>query len=179
MGQLHNTAMSTRIMFDEKGDNGLVVSGKYLPEELLAEIFCHVDYKSLLNCQLVCKRWKILIQTYVWRKKAEISVGRSLVCVKEVPWDIYYLICKKKPFERNLIKNDYKDWRIVMDGGDKWKVEHPPVGVPPLPDEARLEPFCFVTSYHRCTKSQVVNFEKEGLAPYILDNFQPPILVCF
>ncbi|XP_017889129.1 F-box only protein 44-like [Ceratina calcarata] len=186
MGQLHNSTMTTRVMFDEKGDNGLVLSGKYLPEELLAEILCLVDYKSLLNCQLVCKRWKILIQTYIWRKKAEISLRRSLLFDKEVSWDVYYLICKKKPFERNLVKNHSgkygknRHWKIVTEGGDNWKVEHPPQGVPPLPhepDEALFEQFCFVTSYHRCTKVQIIDLESEGLTPYVLDNLQPPIVV--
>ncbi|CAL7946623.1 unnamed protein product [Xylocopa violacea] len=173
-------------MFDEKSENGLIVCGKYLPEELLAEIFCYVDYTSLLNCQLVCTRWKILIRNYVWRKKAEISLGRSLLFDKEVPWDVYYLICKKRPFERNLVKNhsgEYgtqKYWNILSDGGNRWKVENPPVGVPPLPSNEHVfegKQFCFVTSYNMCTKVQVIDLEKEGLTLYVLNNLQPPIVV--
>lgn len=186
MGQFHGSGMNTRVMYDEKSDNGLVLGGKYLPEELLAEIFCYVDYKSLLNCQLVCKLWKILIQTYVWRKKAEISFGRSLLLYKEVPWHVYYLICKKKPFERNLVKNHsgecgrHKYWKILSEGGDCWKVENPPVGVTPLPSNELIfegKQFCFVTSYRSCTKAQIIDLEVEGLTSYMLDELQPIIVV--
>ncbi|XP_076750914.1 F-box only protein 6 [Xylocopa sonorina] len=186
MGQSHDSSMNIRVMFDEKSENGLIVGGKYLPEELLAEIFCYVDYTSLLNCQLVCTRWKILIRNYVWRKKAEIALGRSLLFDKVVPWDAYYLICKKRPFERNLVKNhsgEYgtqKYWKILSDGGNRWKVENPPVGVPPLPSNEHVfegKQFCFVTSYNICTKVQVIDLEKEGLTLYVLNNLQPPIVV--
>lgn len=187
MGQFldSNRHMTTRVMFDEKSENGLIVGGKYLPEELLAEIFCYVDYNSLLNCQLVCKLWKNLIQTYVWRKKAEIIFGRSLLFDKEVSWHTYYLMCKKKPFERNLIKNhsgEYgtQKWKILDEGGDRWKVENPPIGVSPLPNNEAIfkgNQFCFVTSYRRCTKAQVIDLEIEGLTSYVLDNLQPLIVV--
>lgn len=186
MGQFHDSTMSTRTIFDEKSENGLMLSSTYLPEEVLAAIFCYVDYNSLLNCQLVCKRWKILIQSYVWRKKAEITLGRLLLLDHNVPWHVYYLICKKRPFERNLIKNHsgehgiQRHWRVVNTGGDQWKVENPPQGVPALPNNEPLfggKQFCFVTSYRNCTKIQTINLEAEGLTPYILDNLQPPIVV--
>ncbi|XP_054006887.1 F-box only protein 44-like [Hylaeus anthracinus] len=186
MGQFHDSAMSTRIVFDEKSKNGLILADKYLPQELLTEIFCYVDYKYLLNCQLVCKRWKILIQSYVWRKKAEISLGQSLLLDKDVPWDVYYLICKKKPFKRNLIKNHSgehgtkKYWRILSEGGDRWVVENPPKGVPPLPVNEPIfegKQFCFVTSYHHCTKTQMIDLEVEGWVSYVLDKLQPPIVI--
>ncbi|OAD59099.1 F-box only protein 6 [Eufriesea mexicana] len=173
-------------MFDEKSENGLIVGGKYLPEELLAEIFCYVDCDSLLRCQIVCKLWKVLIQTYVWRKKVEILFGRSLLLNKEVPWYVHYVICKKKPFERNLIQNhsgEYgtqKYWKIISEGGDRWKVENPPTNVVPLPNNEPVfegKQFCFVTSYRSCTKIQIIDLEVEGLTSYVLDNLQPPIVV--
>lgn len=177
--------MTTREVFDEKVENGLIVSGTYLPEELLAEILCYVDYSSLSKCRLVCKRWKDLTETYVWRKKAEISLGRSLLFRTEVPWYFYYLICVKKPFERNLIKNHSGEegteshWDTVTQG-ENWKVENPPIGVPLLPNnEPVLEgkQYCFVTSFRLCIKRQVIRLEEEGLLPCILDELQPPIVV--
>ncbi|KZC11002.1 F-box only protein 6 [Dufourea novaeangliae] len=186
MGQFHDSKMSTRIEFDEESDNGLVLADKYLPGELLTQIFIYVDYKSLLNCQLVCKRWEILIRSYVWRKKAELSLGRSLLLSKDVPWQVYYFICKKKPFERNLLKNNCGEhgiqthWKILEDGGDRWTVENPPQGVPPLPSSEPIfegKKSCFVTSYHQCLKAQEIDLEHEGLTPYVLDNLQPPIVV--
>ncbi|XP_034934476.1 F-box only protein 6-like [Chelonus insularis] len=185
MGQLQNATSSTRVAYDENGNNGFVLCDKYIPEELLAELLCYVDYKSLLNCQIVCKRWKVLIQEYVWRKKAEMIFGQSLQCIKDMPWPVYYVICKKNPFDKNLVKNHSgqnglkKDWQIVSQGGDHWKVENPPNGVPPLPDDPVFEGHqsCFVTSYFTCTKRQIINLVEEGLSPYLLDTFQPPIVV--
>ncbi|XP_076220957.1 F-box only protein 6 isoform X2 [Nomia melanderi] len=186
MGQFHDSTMGERIEFDEESDNGLVLADKYLPGELLSYIFLYVDYKSLLNCQLVCKRWQILIQSYVWRKRAAFSVGRSVLFTKNVPWHVYYLICKKKPFERNLIKNNSgehgikKHWKILEEGGDRWTVENPPLGVPLLPSNEPVfegKKFCFATSYRKCMKAQTIDLEEEGFTPYVLDELQPPIVV--
>lgn len=187
MGQSHNTNMiSTRVIFDEKGDNGLILCDKYIPAELLVEIFCNTNLKTLLNCQLVCKRWKILIQDYVWRKKGEMTLGKPFPRDKNIPWNVFYLICKKKPFERNLLKNHSGEygvghyWQIISQGGDQWAVENPPLGVPELP---LTEPVfegkqnCFVTSYHHCLKVQQIDLIAEGFTPYVLDVLQPPIEV--
>ncbi|XP_076244678.1 F-box only protein 6 isoform X2 [Calliopsis andreniformis] len=186
MGEFYNSTVNSCAKFDKKENNGLILCNTYLPEELLAEIFCYVTDKSLLNCQLVCKRWKNLIQSYVWRKKAEITFGRLFLWDQDVPWHEYYLISKKKPFERNLVKNHSgeegveKYWDSIDEGGIPWKVENPPIGVPPLPSDEPLfngKQFCFVTSYLLCPKVQTINLKTEGLSPYILDHFQPPIVV--
>lgn len=188
MGQFHNTTMtsSTRVIFDEKGDNGLILCDKYIPAELLVEIFCNSNLETLLNCQLVCKRWKMLMQSYVWRKRAEITLGKPFPRNEDIPWNVFYFICKKKPFERNLLKNHSGEhgvdryWQIVTQGGDLWAVESPPQGVPELP---LTEPVfegkqsCFVTSYHFCIKKQQVDLIAEGFTPYVLDVLQPPIEV--
>lgn len=189
MGQFHDTIMGTapRVMFDENSDNGLVICEKYIPSELLAEILCHANLKTVLNCQLVCKRWKMLIQSYVWRKKAELTLGKPFPRYKKIPWEVFYLICKKKPFERNLLKNHSgankkKYWRIVREGGDSWKVEEPPVGVPELPPTEPVfegKQVCFVTSYQSCLKMQLIDLVAEGLHPYVLDVIQPPIMVIY
>ncbi|XP_076178243.1 F-box only protein 6 isoform X2 [Ptiloglossa arizonensis] len=182
MGQFHDHSMKMRIVYDEKSENGLILGDKYLPQELLAEIFCYVDYKSLLNCHLVCKRWKILIQDYVWRKKAEISLGQLLLPHKDITWHIYYCVCVR----RNLLKNNsgqdgvHKYWKIVSEGGNHWKVENPPVGVPLLPSNEPVfegRQCCFVTSYHRCAKIQIIDLQDQGLTLNVLDNLQPPIVV--
>lgn len=184
MGQFHDNSMSTRVEFDEDSENGLIFADRYIPGELLTQIFTYVDHKSLLSCQLVCKRWEMLIKSYVWRKVAQLtSGGKSLLLRKDVPWHVYYFICKKKPFGRNLIKNHsgeklYKHWEITREGGDSWVVENPPVGVPPLPsDDPILEgkQHCFTTSYQFCVKRQIIDLEKEGLIPYVLDNLKPSI----
>jgi len=56
-----DTSSSSCVMFNEEGDNGLMLCGKYLPVEMLMKI-CYADYKTLVSCQLVCKRWRMLIE---------------------------------------------------------------------------------------------------------------------
>ncbi|KAH0951276.1 hypothetical protein HN011_000794 [Eciton burchellii] len=184
MGQ-HNDIMDCpRTIFNEKSDNGLLICDNHIPPELLTEIFCRVEPKSLLNCQLVCKRWKILIQSYVWRKKAEMTVNKLFPRHKEIPWQAFYHICKKKPFERNLLRNHSgqngkKYWQIIFEGGDRWRIEKPPIGVPELPSVPVFEglQICFATSYKNCTKTQIVDLIAEGFHPYFLDVLQPSITV--
>lgn len=186
MGQSQDTIQTlatSRVIFDEKGNNGFTICGRDIPAELLAEIFCRADLKTLLNCQLVCKRWWIVIQNYIWRKKAELTLGKPFPRHEEMPWHVFYFICKRKPFERNLLKNHsgeqkMKHWEICSNGGDSWMVEHPPAGVPEMPLTIfEGKQICFVTSYHSCTKRQLVDLVAEGLHPYVLDVLQPPIMV--
>jgi hypothetical protein len=179
------TVSENRIIYDETCNNGLIIKDKYIPEELLSAIFCYVDYKTLLTCQLVCKRWNFLIQSYVWRKKAEITSCHTLPVDENALWTMYYFICAKKPFYKNLIKNDSIDsrfqdnWTIINSGGDGWIVECPPVGTPPLPEDPIFngKNYCFVTSYNKCSKYQIVNLIEEGFSEYLLDNLQPVIKV--
>lgn len=185
MGQIlgHVDNNKERIEYDENNNNGLIMCDKYIPEELISQLLInYVDYKSLLKCQIVCKHWKYLIQNYVWRKKSELIVGQSLNSIKDVSWKVYYKICHKKPFNKNLIKNHsgkegLKYWRIIGQGGDDWIVEEPPLGVPDLPKEAQFDnkQRCFVTSYITCTKHQIVQLVPEGLSPEFLDKYQPSI----
>lgn len=186
MAEFHDSTMSDeRVTFNEDGNNGLILSGIYVPAELLAVILCYTDYKTLLNCTLVCKQWKMLIQSYIWRKKTEMMLGKSFPRNKDIPWDSFCLMYKKKPFERNLLKNHsgedgMKYWEILTQGGDRWKVENPPLGVPHLPSTEPMfqeKHTCFVTSYNCCSKIQDINLVAEGLTPYVLDVLQPPIMV--
>ncbi|XP_071626379.1 F-box only protein 44-like isoform X2 [Temnothorax longispinosus] len=185
MGQFSATPSSSRVMFDEEDNNGLVLCDKYLPVEVLIEIFCHVDCKTLLRCQLVCKRWKMLMN-HVWHKKTEWTLGKPFPWNDKMPWTVYYLACTKKPYERNLVKNhsgdeeSFRHWDISYDGGDRWTVEEPPASMPELPQTEPLfkdRQTCFATSYEQCTKVQVIILTDEGIHPYILDTYQPPIEV--
>lgn len=102
------------------GDNGLILNEIFIPIELIQPIFCHVDEKTLLNCQLVCKRWNEIITNYVWRKKAEIKTGHRFSSNTVLEWKDFYLICVKNLFGRNLLKNPsgadgLKYWKFVTD----------------------------------------------------------------
>ncbi|XP_015520933.1 F-box only protein 44 isoform X1 [Neodiprion lecontei] len=186
MGQLQSMMYETRVKFDENSDNGLVLTDRYLPEELLSEILFHVDHKTLLNCQLVCKRWQLILQNYVWRKKAEAVIGQHLDINEETSWLLYYNICSKKFLEKNLIKNHSgkngprKHWKVITENGDNWGVECPPIGAPPLPISEPIfegKQHCFVTSYYNCSKQQTIDLIAEGVPPQLLEIFQPPIVV--
>ena len=165
-------------------NNGFILNGQRIPTELIAKILSYVDHKSLRNSQFVCKRWWILMESYVWKKKAEMIMGCSLQTIKDAPWSVFYTICSKKPFNRNLVKNhsgEYgvdKYWEILGQRG--WKVENPPVGVPALPDTEPIfqgKPYCFATTYYDCSKQQTIELAAEGLNSVLLDKFQPPIVV--
>lgn len=185
MGQFNATPSSPRVMFDEESDNGLVLCDKYLPKEMLMEILCHADCKTLLNCQLVCKHWNRLMNK-VWHMKTEQTLGKPFPWNDRIPWSVYYFACTKKPYERNLIKNHsgaygLADWKLLLNGGDRWKVEEPPVGVQELQEMAdpmfENRQICFTTSFQRCNKEQKIDLTREGIHPYILDTYRPPIVV--
>lgn len=182
MGQFYGIPPSPRIMFDVEDDNGLVLCDKYLPVEVLIEIFCHADCATLLNCQLVCKRWYMLM-SHVWHKKTERTLARPFPW--NVHWSVFYFTCTKRPYERNLLRNHsgaegMVHWKVHQNGGYEWKVEEPPIGVPELP---QTEPMfkdrqtCFTTSFEYCSKIQEIILRDEGVHPYILDIYQPPIIV--
>jgi len=79
-----------------------------LPEEILLHILSYVDIKTLVNLRLVCHWWKDLIDNEVWRLKVSREKYRSLKSVElkqKLPWFVYYWICDRDPFGRNLLKN--------------------------------------------------------------------------
>ncbi|XP_071626377.1 F-box only protein 6-like isoform X1 [Temnothorax longispinosus] len=193
MGQFCAIPSSSRVMFDEEDNNGLVLCDKYLPAEVLIEIFCHADCKTLLRCQLVCKRWKMLIN-HVWHKKTERTLGKPFLWDDKMPWTVYYLACTKKPYERNLVKNhsgaeSLRHWDATVPWDrtygwlvteSPWTVAEPPVGMPQLPQTEPLfkdRQICFTTTHKDCKKVQVIILRDEGIHPYILDTYQPPIEV--
>ncbi|XP_014226462.1 F-box only protein 6-like [Trichogramma pretiosum] len=169
----------------ENGENGLVFNFEhYIPQELVSDIFTYLDIESLVACQQVCRTWKSLIQSYVWRKKAEQKLRQALPHDEEASWIMYYKICKQRPLKRNLIKNPcgnngFRHWKILSNGGDRWTTESPPTGIPPLPTDLNVltEDSCFVTSYGPCWASQEIDLIKEGCTEYLLDNIQPVIKI--
>lgn len=168
---------------DDGSINGLTIAKNYIPEELLTEILCYLDPKTLLSCQLVCQRWKHQIQRFVWHKKAERTMGHPLFFDQRTPWMAYYSICVKMPFNRNLIKNHSGEkevilnWRLPPIKDIRWFIESPPV--PPLPHDSRFteKNHCFLTSSGMSWKYQTVDLVKEGFSKYLLDFLQPPIKV--
>jgi F-box protein 6 len=64
-------------------------------------------------------------------------------------------------------------------GGSNWTVEDPPQGADTVPEGEEFGNFtgCFATSYHSCSKEQVVDLLSEGVNSKIMDEFQPIIEV--
>lgn len=174
----------SRVVFDEESDNGMVLSHIPIPEELISRIFvCYMDSKSLLSCQLVCKRWNMIITSYVWRQKATIRTHRHFTSEEPYDWKDYYVMHTK--FDKNLVKNHSgadgrsNHWRIQRNGGEGWIIERPPAGAPRLSEDPEFgqKQHCFVTSYGTCEKAQTINLINEGFSAKILDNLRPPIEV--
>jgi hypothetical protein len=79
-----------------------------LPEEILVHVLSYVDIKTLVKLRRVCRWWKHLIDNEVWRLKVSREKSRSLKSVEtkqKLPWFVYYCICDRDPFGKNLLKN--------------------------------------------------------------------------
>lgn len=158
-----------------------------VPEEIFVHILSYVDIKTLINLRLVCHWWKHLIDNEVWRLKVSREKYKSLKAVdpkRKLPWFVYYVICAKDPFEKNVLKNHCAQdsltyWDILSNGGDEWAIEDPPQGADALPQSEEFGNFtsCFATSYHSCSKEQVVDLLSEGMNSKVLDEFQPIVEV--
>jgi len=66
------------------------------------------------------------------------------------------------PLGHNLLvngcgqENSMEGWEVLASGGDGWKVERPPLGVPLPPCGGDA---CFVTSYRECARRQTIKLE--------------------
>lgn len=101
-------------------DNGLILSGVYLPIELIQRLLYYIDEKTLLNCHLVCKQWNEIMVNYVWRKKAEMKMGYMFSTKTILKSRDFYSICANNLFGRNLLKNHsgaegFKYWKTYTD----------------------------------------------------------------
>jgi hypothetical protein len=101
-------------------DGEIKTSFELLPDEMVVYVLSFVDTDTLLNCRLVSKRWLDLIEAYVFQEKASreneyVNNGNGYFSFSEIdtntvrkldlPWYIFYVICKHDPFNRNLVKN--------------------------------------------------------------------------
>lgn len=152
-----------------------------LPLEVLEEIFLSVpEHKLVLVCRLVCHKWKEVIDSQpLWRKRCRKD-GHQLGdhINPHTDWRLFYFLCKKR---RNLIKNptgheNFSDWTILNDGGDKWKIMEMKVELSDNTYSAVQN--VFVTSYALCRKSQLIDLKKEGYTSTFMDQFQPHIKIC-
>uniref|UniRef100_A0A3B5M6C6 FBA domain-containing protein n=1 Tax=Xiphophorus couchianus TaxID=32473 RepID=A0A3B5M6C6_9TELE len=148
-----------------------------IPLDILEEIFLNLPaHKVVCVCRLVCHHWKdVADNESLWRQRCRRE-GYNLHESSKVPsdWRFFYFMCKKR---RNLIKNprgedEFKDWTIVRNGGDGWRVEKPIA----LHPNAEVQTN-FVTSFRMCTKSQLIDLVNEGYSQAFMDEVQPHIKV--
>lgn len=92
-----------------------------LPDEMVVHVLSFVNIDSLLDCRLVCRRWKVLIDSLVYQEKAAqenefVNNGHGFYSFSQIdsntvrklklPWYVFYAVCKYDPFNRNLVKNN-------------------------------------------------------------------------
>lgn len=154
-----------------------------LPEELQELILSWLDVESLLALRQTCKSLHHILSTdRVWRLVLQRNTGtKNLIKYGLTPnirleWQWACLLTKHKPLGRNLLQQPevLSSWRIVSSGGDGWRLETPPCGTDPIPEETGVSS-CFATSYLNCSKEQLVDLWMSGLAPGLLDELQPNI----
>jgi F-box protein 6 len=70
-------------------------------------------------------------------------------------------------------------WDVLTNRGDKWAIEDPPAGADAVPQSEEFDNLtsCFATSYHYCSKEQIVDLLSVGVNGKIMDEFQPLIEV--
>ncbi|XP_062871939.1 F-box only protein 6-like [Trichomycterus rosablanca] len=149
----------------------------YLPIFIVEEILQNLPAEKVVCvCRLVCREWKLLVDgTAFWRKRCRRE-GFEPHDTNKMPrdWKIFYFLCKNR---RNLLKNPdakygFQHWKIIDNGGDQWIVDRL---FKDHPDETVNK--CFVTSYGKCSKQQLINLEKEGYSPAFMDEIQPNIVI--
>ncbi|KAF7667431.1 hypothetical protein LDENG_00060430 [Lucifuga dentata] len=148
-----------------------------LPQEIVEEIFLNLPPSQVVhNCRLVCREWKEIVDSEsLWIERCRREGYHSHNGSKRPEdWRLFYFLCKKR---RNLLKNpkaeeNLRGWKILENGGDRWKVEGVMV---PHPDDTVQK--VFVTSYGMCMKSQLIDLEKEDYNSSFMDQFQPDIKI--
>ncbi|KAI5095843.1 F-box protein 44, partial [Silurus meridionalis] len=148
-----------------------------LPLNIIEEILLNLPAQQVICvCRLVCNEWKSVVDSTAFWKERCRREGFKPLNMQRIPrdWQTFYILCKKR---HNLLKNpnaneNFSGWTILEDGGDRWTVDRL---YSPHPDETVTK--CFVTSYGRCIKSQLIDLEKEGYSPAFMDEIQPDIVI--
>nr|XP_033812839.1 F-box only protein 27-like isoform X2 [Geotrypetes seraphini] len=150
-----------------------------LPDELLLLVLSFLPSRDLvLQCRLVCRRWRSLVDSpCLWRLKCgrrwRTSQLEALHGCPNVSWARVYV---KEPFGRNLLRNpcgreQFQHWEL-RHGGHGWRVENNRSNLEGAEDQRS-----FVSSFNWCTKWQVIDLLKEGLWKELLDHHQPEISI--
>ncbi|KAF5889174.1 F-box only protein 6-like, partial [Clarias magur] len=145
-----------------------------LPLTVVEEILLNLPGQQVICvCRLVCNAWKSVVDSTAFWKERCRREGYKLLDNHRVPRDCqaFYILCKKR---RNLLKNPNakKTFGFWDHRCDQWAVENM---FKPHPDETVTK--CFVTSYGRCIKTQLISLEEEGYSPAFMFEIQPDIVI--
>ncbi|KAM9785751.1 F-box only protein 6-like [Neosynchiropus ocellatus] len=161
----------------QEGSSSSLSSRNPFPLEILEEIFLQLPAHDVVRlCRLVCREWKEVVDSQsLWKERCRREGYHPRdASTSPKDWMVFYFCCVMK---RNLLKNPrgedkMKDWVILENGGNEWKLEDVLV---PHPDETVKKNF--VTSYSMCMKTQLIDLKKEGYGASFMDKFQPDIRV--
>ena len=77
-----------------------------IPDEVLTEVLSFVPHKWLLNCALVCRAWRDIVNgPTLWKKmclRTRRFVENHMAPYYPEDWREFYFKC---PYTRNLVKN--------------------------------------------------------------------------
>ncbi len=72
-------------------------------------------------------------------------------------------------------------WTVASQGGYGFSFEQPPAGSDIVPQESEeennIDNFCFGTSYHSCSKEQIIDLTLLGIPSKVMDTYKPGIFV--
>jgi len=73
-----------------------------------------------------------------------------------------------------------KHWIVISKAGDGFAYEQPPAGSDEVPVEAEneskvVENACFATSYHSCSKEQIIDLSALKIHPEVIKQCKPKI----
>ncbi|XP_051518640.1 F-box only protein 44-like [Myxocyprinus asiaticus] len=147
------------------------------PLAVVEEILLNLPAQQVVRvCRLVCHEWKELVDSAAHWKERCRREGLQPCDASRPPanWRMFYFLAKKR---HNMLKNpraedELNGWKIVQNGGDRWKIEDNSVEIP-----NNTVPKCFVTSYYLCMKQQLIDLKKEGYSPAFMDHLQPDIKI--
>uniref|UniRef100_A0A8C0E1R4 F-box only protein 27-like n=1 Tax=Balaenoptera musculus TaxID=9771 RepID=A0A8C0E1R4_BALMU len=158
-----------------------------LPTELLEMVLSHVPPHVLLGrCRRVCRRWRDLVDCQaLWlnilaRDHAALwPVLRTCLPPADDPRPcVLGRFCELRPIGRNLLRNPkgegFLKW-TVLSSEDGWAAEEENSEV--IPSAYMLT--SFLSAYRGYHKKQVLDLEKEGFWPELLDSGKIEICVIF
>nr|XP_020637672.1 F-box only protein 44-like [Pogona vitticeps] len=168
-----------------------MISIEDLPEHILVDVLTRIPAEDLiLNCRLVCSRWRDLVDWPVLWKRRLRRHGRDLSA-----WgsDLYYIFCH---LEKNLLKNPcgeegFDFWEILETKEGQWKIEDLPKAdsekfrgtdflqrnyyVKDRPQQDIKK--CFTACNGFCYKSQLITLKDHGYWDELLDGTGSTIVV--